>query len=180
MVVTVIVTVVPVATGFWLNMACAPCGSPVAPSATVLEKPLADGAIMIEYVAGCPAATVAVSACIVAAKLSAVKVCPDEVPPPGAGLVAVTCKLPPRALSAAGTVAVNCVALTNVVASALPLKLTAAPETKFAPVTVKIEMAAPELACAGDKDVIVGMGLFTVTVVVAVTAVPAALVTVKV
>lgn len=142
---TVIVTVLPAATEFWLNMAAVPCGRPVAPSVTVLEKPLVVGAIMIEYCAGCPAVTVAALACIVAVKLSAVKVCPADVPPPGAGLVADTCKLPPRALSAAGTVAVNCVALTNVVVSDLPLKLTAAPETKFAPFTVRVEIAAPAL-----------------------------------
>ena len=177
---TLIVTVLPAATGFWLNIAAAPSGSSVAARVTVLEKPLVDGAIMIEYCAGFPAATVAVLTCIVAVKLSAVKVCPADVPPAGGGLVTVTCRLPPWALSGAGTVAVNCVELTNFVASALALKLTTAPETKFAPVTVKIDMAAPALACAGDKDVTVGMGLFTVTLAIAVTDVPAALVTVKV
>ena len=103
----VIVTVAPATTGFWLNVASAPCGRPVAPRVTVLEKPLVDGAIMIVNCAGCPAATVAVLDGSVSVKLSAVKVCAADAPPPGAGLVTVTCTLPPTALSAAGTVAVN-------------------------------------------------------------------------
>lgn len=176
---TVIVTVVPATAGFWLNPAVAPDGRPVAASVTVLENPLGDAAMIMEYCAGRPAVTVAAAAGILVVKLSAVKVCPAEVPPAGAGSVTVTCKLPPRELSDAGTVAVNCVALTNVVASDLPLKLTAAPETKFAPFTVKVEIAAPASACAGDSDVMVGR-LFTVTLAIAVTEVPAALVTVKV
>src|SRR5882757_5089826 len=170
----------PATAGLWLNAAAAPGGRPGAARVTVLENPLVDAAMIMEYCAGCPAVTVAAGAGILVVKLSAVKACPAEVPPAGTGLVTVTCRLPPWALSAAGTVAVNCVELTNVVASALALKLTTAPETKFAPVTAKIEMAAPALACAGDKDVTVGMGLFTVTLVIAVTDVPAALVTVKV
>ena len=64
--------------------------------------------------------------------------------------------------------------------SALPLKLTTAPRMKFAPFTVRVEMAAPALACAGAKDVMAGIGLFTVTLAEAVTDVPAALVTVNV
>jgi hypothetical protein len=64
--------------------------------------------------------------------------------------------------------------------SALPLKLIIAPETKLVPVTVRIEMAAPALACAGNREITIGTGLPTVTVMEAVTDVPAAFVTVKV
>ena len=41
-----------------------------------------------------------------------VKVCADDVPPPGAGLGTVICAVPAAAISDAGTVAVSWVALT--------------------------------------------------------------------
>ena len=179
-VVMVIVTVAPAMAGFGVNVTWVPCGRPVAARVTEFEKPLLEGAIIIVNCAGCPAGTVAVLVDTVGVKLSATKGCPADVPPPGAGFVTVTCRLPPSALSEAGTVVVNCEALTNVVVSALPLKLTTAPETKFVPVTVSIEMAAPALACAGDSEVTVGAGLPTATAAEAITDVPAAFVTVKV
>jgi hypothetical protein len=47
-----------------------------------------------------------------------------EVPPPGAALITVTGNDPAVAMSAAVIAAVTCVALTNVVVLALPLKFT--------------------------------------------------------
>jgi hypothetical protein len=81
----------------------------------------------------------------------------------GAGFVIVTLTLPAFATSLAGMAAVICVALTNVVGSALPLKLTVDPETKFVPVMV-IASAAPPEACVFPPTVAfvtVGTGLLT-------------------
>jgi len=52
-----------------------------------------------------------------------VNVCPEEVPPPGAGFVTVTVAVPAEAISAAVIEAVNVVALTNVVVFAEPFQL---------------------------------------------------------
>ena len=52
-----------------------------------------------------------------------VNVWPDEVPPPGVGLVIVTVAVPALAISAAVIEAVNVVALTNVVVFAEPFQL---------------------------------------------------------
>lgn len=52
-----------------------------------------------------------------------------DVPPPGAGFATVTLKVPAVAISAAVMEAVSCVALTNVVVAAVPLKFTTDPET---------------------------------------------------
>jgi hypothetical protein len=84
-----------------------------------------------------------------------------DVPPPGAGLVTVTFKVPADAISAAAIDAVNCVALTNVVVLGLPLKFTTEVETKFVPFTVSVKVAPPFTALAGESDVMVGTGLFT-------------------
>ncbi len=87
-----------------------------------------------------------------------------DVPPPGAGLVTVTLNVPVAAMSAAAIDAVTCVALTNVVVFAAPLKFTTAPETKFVPFTVNVKPAPPTIALEGESVVIVGAGLFTVNV----------------
>jgi hypothetical protein len=84
-----------------------------------------------------------------------------DVPPPGAGFVTVTLKVPAAAISAAAIDAVNCVALTNVVVLALPLKFTTEVETKFVPFTVRVKAAPPFTALAGESEVMVGAGLFT-------------------
>ena len=54
-----------------------------------------------------------------------------DVPPPGAGLVTVTLNVPAAAMSAAVIAAVTCVALTNVVVFAVPLKFTTDDELKI-------------------------------------------------
>ena len=87
-----------------------------------------------------------------------------DVPPPGAGLVTVTGKLPTAAMSAGVTAAVSCVALTNVVALAAPLKFTTELETKPVPFTVNVKAAPPTVALVGESVVITGDGLLIVNV----------------
>ncbi len=84
-----------------------------------------------------------------------------DAPPPGLGLVTITLNVPAAAMSAAVIGAVTCVALTNVVVLAAPLKLTVAPETKFVPFTVSVNAAPPAVALDGDSVAIAGAGLFT-------------------
>jgi len=75
-------------------------------------------------------------------------------------LVTVTAELPAEAIAAAGMAAVNCVALTNVVAGALPPKLTIEAATKFVPLMVSVKPSAlPATALFGEIVVIVGVGL---------------------
>jgi hypothetical protein len=66
-----------------------------------------------------------------------------DVPPPGAGFVTVTCAVPIVVTSVARMAAVNCVALTNVVALGLPLKLTTEVLTKFEPFSVNVNALEP-------------------------------------
>src|SRR5579863_10027363 len=86
------------------------------------------------------------------------------VPPPGAGLVTVTGGVLIVVMSASRIAAVNCVALTNVVTFATPLKFTTELETNPVPFTVSVN--APELTMlpVGNSDVSVGAGLFTANV----------------
>jgi hypothetical protein len=65
------------------------------------------------------------------------------------------------AISAARIVAVNFVALTNVVVRALPLKRTTESLlrfTKFVPLTVKVKLGPPAMTLVGERVVIVGTG----------------------
>src|SRR5439155_24780018 len=59
---------------------------------------------------------------VVGTGLLIVKVCAFDVPPPGAGFTTVTDAVPGFATRAAVTVAVSCVAETNVVAKAVPFQ----------------------------------------------------------
>jgi hypothetical protein len=61
-----------------------------------------------------------------------------EVPPPGAGLNTVTEAVAAAAIFEAGTVAINCELLTNVVLKAAPFNLTTAPDTNSVPFRVKL------------------------------------------
>lgn len=61
----------------------------------------------------------------------------------------VTDAVPAVAMSLAGTAAVNCVALPNVVVSATPFQCTAEVLMKFVPVTVSVKAAPPALAEEG-------------------------------
>jgi hypothetical protein len=81
-----------------------------------------------------------------------------EVPPPGPGFTTVTDAVPALAMSAAGTVTVSCVALTNCVKlSAVPFQFTAEPlappPRKPVPFTVKVNEAPPANALVGEMVV---------------------------
>ena len=80
-----------------------------------------------------------------------VKVAPAEVTPFS---VTVMVAEPVVATRLAATVAVNCVALTNVVASAVEFHCTTAPEAKPVPLTVSVKAGPPAVATFGLRDVI--------------------------
>jgi hypothetical protein len=96
-----------------------------------------------------------------------------EVPPPGVGLVTATLTVPDMAVSAAVIEAFTCVALTKVVVFAVPLKFSTDDALKFVPVTVNVTVA-PLVALAGESEVIVGTGLFTLNAVFALVPPPGA------
>ena len=94
------------------------------------------------------------------------------VPPPGAGFVTVTGKLPTVKRSAANIEAVSFVALTKVVLLAVPLKFTTEPFTKLLPFTVSVKAAPLNVALVGEIVVIVGAGLLLLMVNVCAPVVP--------
>jgi hypothetical protein len=98
---------------------------------------------------------------MVGAGLFTVKATEFDVPPPGVGLVTVTLKVPPVAMSEAGIAAVSCVALIKVVARVFPLNFTVELLTKFVPFTAKVNAPPPAVALVGERVVMVGKGLFT-------------------
>ena len=69
---------------------------------------------------------------------------------PGAGLLTVTVAGPAEAMASAGIAAVNCVGLKNVVATAVPPKLTTEEERKLAPLTVRVNAGLPATALVGE------------------------------
>jgi hypothetical protein len=81
-----------------------------------------------------------------------VKLIAFEVPPPGAGLVTVTAALPAVAMAAAEIAAANWVALTNVVAGAVPPKLTIEPATKFVPLIVSVKPDRLPRRCSAREN----------------------------
>jgi len=87
----------------------------------------------------------------------------DDAPP----LVVVTVILavPAVAMSLAGTAACTCVELTTIVDSAEPFQLTTAVESKFAPVTVKVNPAPPAVAEAGEKPLLLIVGALAALIV---------------
>ena len=89
-----------------------------------------------------------------------VKVCPSEVPPPGAGLKTVTWAAPTAAIRLAGTCAVSCVAEINVVMRFVPFQLTTEMGMKLVPFTVSANAAPPAVAVLGDIELRDGTGLF--------------------
>jgi len=94
--------------------------------------------------------------------LLTVNVFDAEVPPPGVGFTTVTLNVPALAMSVALIVAVSFVELTKTVVRADPAQSTVDVFTKLVPVTVSVNPAAPAVALLGDRDVIAGLGLFTV------------------
>ncbi len=79
----------------------------------------------------------------------------DGLPPV---LSAVMLALAAVAIRLAGTAAVSCVELTNVVVSAVPFHCTVAPVRKLVPFTVKAKAAPPAVAEVGLRLVMIGVG----------------------
>src|SRR5450432_67557 len=100
-----------------------------------------------------------ISVVAVGTGLLMLKVSGPELPPPGAGLDTVTVAVPAVAMSAAGTVAVTLVLLTNVVVRLPPFHFTTLPCTKLVPFTVRVNDAPPAVALLGESEVAVGTGL---------------------
>jgi hypothetical protein len=74
-------------------------------------------------------------------------------------VVMVMLAVPALAIRLAGTLAVNCVALTNVVVSSVAPHVTVAPLVKFEPFTVIVNPAPPAVAELGLRLLIVGPAL---------------------
>jgi hypothetical protein len=98
-----------------------------------------------------------VSGLVIAGVATIVNVCAFDVPPHG--VTTVIEAVPGLAIKEAGTVAVSCVAETNVVVSAVPLHLTVDPETKLVPFTVSVNCPPPTVAQVGLSELIVGTAL---------------------
>jgi hypothetical protein len=77
-----------------------------------------------------------------------------EFAPPG--LTTVMLALPAEAIKLAGTVAVNWLALTKLVESGVPFHSTVDPDTKFAPLTVRVKEGPPAGALMGLMVLISG------------------------
>lgn len=95
---------------------------------------------------------------LVAACADIVNTTTFEVPPPGVALNTVILAVPAVVRSGAFTIAVNCVALTNVVASDEPFQFTTEPLIKFEPVTVSVNAGSPTVALIGAIVVMTGTG----------------------
>jgi len=87
-----------------------------------------------------------------------------ETPPPGAGFVTVTGKIPPLTICAAEMCAVNSDGLKKVVTTGTPAKLTTDAGTKLLPVTLRIRSGPPAAALAGSRVVAIGAGLLIVNI----------------
>jgi hypothetical protein len=90
-----------------------------------------------------------------------------EVPPPGAGVVTATGRLPAFANCAAVTTAVNCVPLPYVVASAVLPNSTTDCAVNPVPVTVSVVFPLPAFTVAGEMLLTTGAGFMMLTVAVA-------------
>ncbi|HEY4817520.1 MAG TPA: hypothetical protein VIH67_08810 [Candidatus Acidoferrum sp.] len=85
------------------------------------------------------------------AKLKELDVPPDAV-------FTVTAAVPMLAIKAAGTAAVSCVKLPNVVASATPFHSTTFPATKLLPLTASVNAEPPAFLLEGERELSVGTG----------------------
>ncbi len=74
-----------------------------------------------------------------------------DVPPPGDGVCTVTAAVPAVVTSLAGTLAVNCVELTNCVVNAVFLQYAEEAPVNPDPLMVSANCALPALVEAGDK-----------------------------
>ena len=122
--------------------------------------------LIVKVCAAAPgAAEVGERLVMVGAGLSTVKFTEFDAPPPGAGLVTTTAKLPAVTRSELPSVIFNWVGLTKVGACATPWKVTIEVEMKFVPVMVRVWGVVPVVTEAGDRLVMVGAGLFTVRLI---------------
>lgn len=97
-----------------------------------------------------------------------VRVCAFEVPPPGVVLNTVIAGVLPTAISISVIAAVSCVAETNVVVRLIPFqRIEEIPLLKFVPFTVSVNPAPRAVTEVGLILMVVGTGLFTVTLAVA-------------
>ena len=87
-----------------------------------------------------------------------------DVPPPGAGLTTVILAAPGVVRRPAGIVAFTCVPDTYAVVRPVVLKTTCDVGTKCVPFTVSVAVPFVAAAVVGERPVIVGTGLLTVTV----------------
>src|SRR5262245_61017443 len=81
-----------------------------------------------------------------------------ELPPAEAGFETTTFAFPLCAMSAAPICAVSCPRLTKVVVRLLPFHCTTEADTKFAPLTVRVNAAPPPEALAGERLLMDGAG----------------------
>lgn len=88
-----------------------------------------------------------------------VKVTGFDVAPQVPGLTTVIEAVPAVAIRDAVTVAVSCVEELKVVVSDVPFHFTVEPETKFVPVTLKVNCAPPAVAQVGLSELMVGTAL---------------------
>ena len=70
--------------------------------------------------------------------------------------------VPGEAISAVGTVAVNCVLERKLVVRAVPFQLIVDVLTKLAPLTVRVKPGSPAVAELGERLLSVGTGLLMV------------------
>jgi len=110
----------------------------------------------------CPT-VIASAAGFTATTTTTLSVAATEAPPPGAGVLTVTVRLPAFANCAAVSVAVNCVALPYVVASAVLPNSTTDWAQKPVPVTVSVVFPLPWLTVAGEMLLTTGAGFTRVT-----------------
>src|SRR5436190_2004080 len=96
---------------------------------------------------------------MIAGPLAMVSVAGVDVAPEHVGFTTVIEAVPVLAMRMAGTVAVSCVAETNVVVSVVPFHFTIEVETKFVPFTVNVNCVPPAVAQLGLSEPIVGTAL---------------------
>ena len=138
-----------------------PPGSPTARQEMAESNEPYRGETWTVKTALCPAVTVVTSGRASTVKSETVKGDPAEPPPAGSGLLTETSNSPPAARSVAGMEAWRPVALTNVVVRATPFHRTDEFETKFEPVTVRVNAAPPPLARTGEIEPRTGTGFST-------------------
>lgn len=149
---------VPFGTDAGLNDAAAPCGNALVVKVTLPVNVPPTGAVTIVKFAVWPAVTVCVGFGLVTEKSVIVRFTALVVPPPGVGVTTVIAAVPEVVRSAAVIAAVNCVALTNVVARGLPLNCATDELMKLVPLSVNVNAAPPELTVVGEIEVSVGTG----------------------